>query len=153
MRSQDRTQIGVIGQYLSARREHFDKFDTLIDLYTTAPPTVATRWILVALLPKLRIQESLAAIQLLSWADALFGGDRTQAFKKKCASKCRQMKKEIPASEPGSSAQRNEGSISRHRTELVPRPLIRGPFQFSQPVLLQARVGLRNAGLHMPSRH
>jgi len=92
----------MIGHYLSARREHLDKFDTLIGLLSSASPPVATPWILVAPLPRFCIPNLRNGATL--WlqynysvaADAVFGGDRTHAFEKKMCAKMHQMEAEDP---------------------------------------------------------
>lgn len=102
MPAQDRKQIGVIRHYLSARREHLDKFDTLIDLYP--------------LHRRLRRRHGYWLLHFFSFAfrnfwrgttlwlqynysvtaDALFGGDRTQALEEKMHAKMQQMEAEDP---------------------------------------------------------
>ena len=99
----DQKDIGVIGNYLSARREHLDKFDTLIDLYPLHRrfwrrygswllhfPGFALRNFWRSTTLWLQYNYSVAA-------DAVFGGDRTEAFQEKMRAKMRQMEAEDPS--------------------------------------------------------
>jgi hypothetical protein len=103
MSSQDRKQIGVVGDYLSARREHLDKFDTLIDFYPLHRRLWRQYGYWLLHFPGFALRNFWRSTTL--WlqynyavaAEAIFGGNGTQAFEKKLCANMRQMEAEDPS--------------------------------------------------------